>query len=139
MTTPQGPYGTGPAQPPPSPPRVQNPPPRVAPTPGSPHGAGRTVLAVVLALVILAAMGTVMFVTQATWGQLWWQWPRGWFNVPRLVVYGTVVAGIALYALLGRLVARGTVYVMGLVLVAAGGVALAWLWFLVSLFTGLGL
>lgn len=96
-------------------------------------------LALLLAVVLVVVMAGVMLATQVTWGELWWQWPRGWFNVPRLVVYGTVLAGIVAYALLGRLLARGAMYVVGLVIVTLGGLFAAYLWFIVSLMTGLGL
>lgn len=95
--------------------------------------------AIALALVLVVAMAAVMVVTQLTWGQLWWQWPRGAFNGPRLVVYLTVLGGIALYALLGRLLANGATYVAGLVLVTLGGFFTGFVWFLASLFTGLRL
>jgi hypothetical protein len=92
-----------------------------------------------VALIAVIGHGAVLVIMQATWGQTWWTWPPGWFTTPRLVAYGTALAAIVLYAILGRLLARGATYVVGLVLVILGAVGLTYVWFVVTMFTGLRL
>ncbi len=115
-----------------------NPPARYAPTPTK-AGGGRQALALLVALVAVIGHGAVLVIMQTTWGQTWWTWPPGWLTTPRLVAYGTALAAVVLYAILGRLLARGATYVVGLVLVILGVAGLTYVWFVVTMFTGLRL
>lgn len=118
---------------------MTNPPFRTAPRPTPTDTGARQGGVLGLAAVLLVVVAGVLFAMQATWGELWWKWPRGWFNTPRLIAYGSVLAAIAIYAVVGRLITRGGAYIAGLVLLTLGTVFVAFVWFIASLFTGLGL